>query len=85
MANMLMMRYAAGRGRNDGREMERDMMAGPAQPNHQVGTEQRMAEDREYRGNRNSRMMGDGMAENRYRGEDGRYKRCNTCYFLETP
>ena len=74
MANMLMMRYAAGRGRNDGREMERDMMAGPVQPNHQVGTEQRMAEDREYRGNRNSRMMGDGMAENRYRGEDGRYK-----------
>ena len=70
MANMLMMRYAAGRGRSN----ERDMMAGPAQPNHQVGTEQRMAEDREYRGNRYSRMTGDGMAENRYRGEDGRYK-----------
>jgi len=72
MANMLMMRYAAGRGRNN--DAERDMMAGPAQPNHQVGTEQRMAEDREYRGNRYSRMTGDGIAENRYRGEDGRYK-----------
>lgn len=74
MANPLMMRYAASRGnRNDDTEMRR-MMAGPAQPNHQVGTEQRMAEDREYRGNRNSRMTGEGEAEMRYRGEDGRYK-----------
>lgn len=71
MANALMMRYAASRGRDT--EMN-GYMAGPAQPNHQVGTEQRMAEDREYRGNRYSRMTGDGMAENRYRGEDGRYR-----------
>lgn len=75
MANPLMMRYAASRGnRNEEPEMRRRMMAGPAQPNHQVGTEQRMAEDREYRGNRYSRMTGDGYAESRYRGEDGRYK-----------
>lgn len=68
MANALMMRYAASRGDRN------DMMAGPAQPNHQVGTEQRMAEDREYRGNRRSMMTGEGWAENRYRGEDGRYR-----------
>lgn len=51
------------------------LMAGPAQPNHQVGTEQRMAEDREYRGNRRSQApWSEGMAEMRYRGDDGRYK-----------
>ena len=74
--NVLMMRYAASRGnRNEmNEEPNRKMMAGPAQPNHQVGTEQKMAEDREYRGNRNSRMTGDGFAENRYRGDDGRWK-----------
>ena len=51
------------------------LMAGEAQPNHQVGTEQRMAEDREYRGNRKSQApWSEGEAEMRYRGEDGRYK-----------
>lgn len=51
------------------------MLAGDAQPNHQLGTEQRMAEDREYRGNRKSQApWSEGEAEMRYRGEDGRYK-----------
>lgn len=69
MANPLMMRYAASRGRDDG------MMAGPAQPNHRIGTEQRMAENREYRGNRRSvAPWSEGEAEMRYRGDDGRWK-----------
>ena len=73
MANALMMRYAASRGRRN--EMNGEMMAGPAQPNRQVGTMQRMAEDREYRGNRRSEApWSEGEAEMRYRGEDGRYK-----------
>lgn len=90
MPNMLMLRYAGSRGENRnesrnemrnemGEEMRRnrrgEMMAGEAQPNHQVGTEQRMAEDREYRGNRRSQNpWSEGEAEMRYRGEDGRYK-----------